>query len=265
VFRRPGRELIRLPGLRWLREIRRRLCIRRCREQACRGGALASWVKARTPLLTRGAEEPIVTSSRSRPTIPKTEVNMRTRKPFFLFLPRRVSLLALGGIVAAVVMSPGAVFAAEEIFLKIEGIKGESSDGPQKNAIVLLSYSQSFTRSPSGGVTANCGAVKVTKQIDRSSAPLIGAVLTGRRFPTAVITFRRSGPEPFEYYKVTLTDVHIESIIQTDASPTDPTSILEQITLTAVTFKFEYTMQSATGAPTAPIVFAWDCVKNSAP
>jgi type VI secretion system secreted protein Hcp len=185
------------------------------------------------------------------------------RKPFIV-VPRRTWPLALAGILAAVVMSPGAAFAAEELFLKIAGIKGESSDDQHKNAIVLLSYSQSFTRSPSGGAIANCGAVKVTKQVDRSSPSLIGAVLTGRRFPTAVITFRRLSPEPFEYYKVTLTEVQIDSITQTDASPTDPTSILEQVALTGATFKFEYTMQSSTGAPTAPVVFAWDCVANKA-
>jgi type VI secretion system secreted protein Hcp len=177
-----------------------------------------------------------------------------------------VSLLArplLAGMLVVGAAAPSAALAAEDLFLKLTGIKGESTDAQHKNEIVLLSYSQSFTQPASaGGGIANCGVVKVTKVIDRSSPALIGAVLTARNIPTAVITFRNSGAAPFEYYKVTLTDVVIQAITQTDASPTDSTTILEQISIIGTTFKFEYTLPTATGSPGVPVVFAWDCAKN---
>jgi type VI secretion system secreted protein Hcp len=180
-----------------------------------------------------------------------------------------VSLLArplLAGMLAAGAAAPGAAFAAEDLFLKLTGIKGESTDDQHKNEIVLLSYSQSFTQPASaGGGIANCGAVKVTKLIDRSSPALIGAVLTARSIPTAVITFRNSGAAPFEYYKVTLTDVVIQAITQIDDSPRDSTTIRESVTMNGATFKFEYTSLTATGLPGVPVVFAWDCARNKVP
>lgn len=168
----------------------------------------------------------------------------------------------LAGMLAAGAAAPDAALAAEDLFLKLTGINGESTDTQHKKEIVLLSYSQSFTRPASGGLIANCGAVKVTKLVDKSSPALIGAVLTGRTIPTAVITFRKSGPEPFEYYKVTLTDVQIEAITQTDASPTDATTILETVSLNGAKFRFEYTPQTAFGGPGVTVVFAWDCITN---
>lgn len=49
------------------------------------------------------------------------------------------------------------------------------------------------------GAQVNCGIVKVTESIDRSSQDLIWGVATGRHFPMAVITFRKAGA-PFDYY-----------------------------------------------------------------
>ena len=187
-----------------------------------------------------------------------TEVNMRKS---FISTPRRAWPLALAGLLAAVAAIPGAAFAAEEIFLNIPGIKGESTDAEHKNEIVLLSYSQSFSSSVGGQLTTNCGPVKVTKVVDRSSPSLIGAVLTAKAFPSIVITFRKSGSEPFEYYKLTLNNAFIESITQTDSSVTDSTTILETVSLSGTVFRFEYTRASSS----PPIVFAWDCARNKIP
>ncbi len=158
--------------------------------------------------------------------------------------------------------SPSA--AAEELFLRLDTIEGESTASGHEKEIVLLSYSQSFTsRSQAHTRPAGCGTVTVTKLIDKASPALIGAVLSARRIPTGVITFRKTGPELFEYYKVTLTDVLLEAITQTDVSPTDPTTILEQVSMRAAKFKFEYTPQTAQGGAGGAVVFGWDCVRGT--
>ena len=183
------------------------------------------------------------------------------RRSLVLLLARPL----LAGMLAAGAAVPSAALAAEDLFLKLPGINGESTDAQHKKEIILLSYSQSFTQPSAGGGIANCGAVKVTKVIDKSSPALIGAVLTARSFPSVVITFRQSGVAPFEYYKVTLSNAIIEAITQTDASPTDSTTILEQLSLIGTAFKFEYTSPTATGQPNSPVVFAWDCARNRVP
>ncbi len=178
----------------------------------------------------------------------------------------------LAGMVAAGAVAPVAAPAADDVFLRITNpnILGESQDTKHKDEIVLLSYSQSFTNpvtagGAGGGGSAgrvNCGAVKVTKILDKASPFLIAGVATGRHYQKAVITFRRAGGNPVEYYTVTLTDVLLDSITQTDASPTDATTILEQVSLTAAKFKFQYTPVDAKGAPGTPVTFSWDCVAN---
>jgi type VI secretion system secreted protein Hcp len=175
----------------------------------------------------------------------------------------------LAGMVAAGAAAPVAAPAADDIFLRIGNIRGESTDDKHKDEIVLLSYSQSFTNPVSGGAAGggsagkvNCGAVKVTKLIDKSSPFLMAGVATGRHYKSAVITFRKAGKEPIEYYTVTLNDVLLDAITQTDASPTDGTTILEQVSMSAAKFKFEYKPLKPDGSPDAAVTFSWDCVAN---
>jgi type VI secretion system secreted protein Hcp len=171
----------------------------------------------------------------------------------------------LAGMVAAGAAAPAAAPAADDVFLMIPGILGEAKDDKHKDEIVLLSYSQSFTNPVTGGGAGggagrvNCGAVKVSKVVDRASPLLIAGVATGKHYSKAVITFRKAGDKPLEYYTVTLTDVMLDSIIQTDASPTDATTILEQLSMTAAKFKFEYKPQKADGSADASITFGWNC------
>lgn len=164
----------------------------------------------------------------------------------------------LAGMVAAGAVAPVAVPAAESIFLKLEGVKGESTDSKHKDEIVILSYTQSWSNG--GGTTrVNCNDVRVSKIIDKSSTALIMGVVTNKHFPTAVITFRTAGKTQLEYYKVTLTEVLLTSITQNDVSPTDATSILEQVTMSAAKFKFEYRPQNPDGSPGAAVTFTYDC------
>lgn len=164
----------------------------------------------------------------------------------------------LAGMVAAGAAAPVAAPAAESIFLKLGDIKGESTDSKHKDEIVILSYTQSWANG--GGTTkVNCNDVRVTKVIDKSSTALIMGVVTNKHYPTAVITFRNAGKSQIEYYKVTLTDVLLNSISQTDTSPTDATSILEQVSMTAAKFKFQYTPQNQDGSPGATLTFVYDC------
>ena len=95
----------------------------------------------------------------------------------------------LAGMVAAGVAAPVAAPAADDVFLNIPGIRGESTDSKHKDEIVLLSYSQSFTNPLTGGGAGgggtgkvNCGAVKATKLVDRSSPLLIAGVATGKHY-----------------------------------------------------------------------------------
>ena len=171
---------------------------------------------------------------------------------------------ALAAGAAAAMTTPATALA--DVFLKLGDIKGESQDDKHKGEIDILSYSQQFSNSAGtgfGGGTGKvtCGAVTVVKNIDISSPEIIGLAVTGRHVPTALITFRTVGGKiPLEYYKVTMTDVLVTSINQSDTA--DPTRIVENVTMLAAKYKFEYTAQQADGGQGATTTFFVDCVNN---
>ena len=178
----------------------------------------------------------------------------------------------LAGMVAAGAATPIAAPAADELFLRIAGIQGESQSKGHEGDINLLSYSQSFTHpavaggAGGGGATGrtNCGEVRVTKIVDRSTPALIGRVVSGKHIQKAVITFRKTGGEQaLEYYTVTLTDVVFTAITQSDASG-DSATILEQLSMSAARFKFDYRPQKADGSAGSALSFGWDCAANKA-
>lgn len=178
-------------------------------------------------------------------------------------------LLLAGALAAAPLPAP----AADDIFLRLEGVKGESIDARHQGDIELLSYTQSFTapaRATTGGGAGTgkttCGPVTITKYVDQSSPDLILFVANGRHIPRAVITFRRPGQPPIEYYKVTLEDVVITEVEQSNSrinfpSPAPPRAI-EKVSLIGARFRFEYAGQLPSGSAGAQPKAGWDCVAN---
>ena len=107
-----------------------------------------------------------------------------------------------------------------------------------------------------------CGAVNVTKLVDRASPDLIAGVATGKHYSSALITFRNAGGAQLEYYKVTLNDVMLNSITQNNASTLDAVTIVESLSMTAAKFKFEYTPQTAAGKGGPTVTFGYHCAAN---
>jgi type VI secretion system secreted protein Hcp len=172
----------------------------------------------------------------------------------------------LAGAVATGAVAPADAVA--EIFLKLQGVDGESTDDKHKGEIEILSYSQAFKSTlaaPGGGGggtgKASCGAVTVVKEIDRSSPVLISSVVAGKHIGKATITFRTvGGDNPLEYYTVVLNDVVVTEIEQQDAA--DPGRIMERVVLAPSKFEFSYRPVNAKGGLGAAVTAGWDCVAN---
>ena len=187
-------------------------------------------------------------------------------------LDPRVACLLLAGTLAAIAAAPAA---ADDVFLKLDGVLGESVDARHKGEIDILSYTHSltgaFARSAAGtGAAAgktSCGPVTVMKYVDVSSPDLILSVANGKHIPKAVFTFRRPGANQFEYYKVTLEDVVITEIEQSESkiNPSNPAAVraMEKVSLIGRLFRFEYVLQAPDGRPGAMPKSGWDCVQNS--
>jgi type VI secretion system secreted protein Hcp len=107
-----------------------------------------------------------------------------------------------------------------DVFLKIEGVEGESSDAKHKNEIEVLSFSWGVTQAITGTVSSSgtfsgqrcdMSALVVQKLFDKSSPKTAQACAAGDHFPSAVLTLCRAGGDKQPYMEYKLTDVMISS------------------------------------------------------
>jgi type VI secretion system secreted protein Hcp len=178
--------------------------------------------------------------------------------------------LLAGAFAATAAAMPGGASAASDIFLKLDGILGESADAKHKDQIEILSFSLGFVNQPTGGAgggagagKVSCGDVVLTKSIDKASPSLIGAVMTGKHIKSGVLTFAAAGGKATQdYYTLSLTDLLVTSIQQSDS--VGGPKVTEQVAISAAKFKFEYKAQKADGSLGPSQVFTFDCKANKA-
>lgn len=155
---------------------------------------------------------------------------------------------------------------AVDMFLKLEGIKGESKDTKHKDEIQIEGFSWGMAQVASMAVGGGGGAGKVsvhdisiTKTVDSATAALMLNCCSGKHIPSGLLTVRKAGEKPLEYLKITLTDVLIASVTQ-GAAGSDQVS--ENVTLNFGKFKMEYQVQKADGSGTPAGEMGWDIKKN---
>jgi type VI secretion system secreted protein Hcp len=128
--------------------------------------------------------------------------------------------------------------AAQDYFLKLAGIPGESLDDKHKDEIDILSWSWGCTQSGTMGAGGGGGAGKVTfadisftAKLSKASPKLALACCTGEHITTpAILTCRKAGKDQQEYLTYKLTDFLISSYHTSggggsDIIPTDTFSI----------------------------------------
>lgn len=160
-------------------------------------------------------------------------------------------------------------FAATDMFLKIDGVRGESVDRVHADEIDVLAWSfgasQSGTKRAGGGGRA--GKVKIqdlsiTKYIDSATPPLMRAVATGERYKQATLTLRRAGThdKQAEYFVITMDQVLVTNVsVGGSAGEDRPT---EDITLNFKKFELRYYPQAADGTARSAIDFAFNIAEN---
>jgi type VI secretion system secreted protein Hcp len=143
--------------------------------------------------------------------------------------------------------------AVVDMFMKIEGIEGESKDEAHKNAIDVLSFSTGLAQTGTGHTGGGSGAGKVafqdfnfTKLVDKSSPKIALACAEGTHIPEAKLIVRKAGGTPLEYYTITLSDCLVSSVTHGGAheSSTLPT---ENVTLNFSKIQYVYQEQDAKG------------------
>ena len=156
---------------------------------------------------------------------------------------------------------------AVDIFLKLDGIKGESADAKHKDEIHIESFSWGMNQTGAHGSGGGGGAGKVsvhdisiTKHVDKSSPLLMLACASGQHIKEALVTVRKAGETPLEYLKIKLTDILISGV-QFAGHGSDLLS--ENVTLNFAKFQTEYQEQGPDGkAKGGPVLMGWDVKAN---
>ena len=131
-----------------------------------------------------------------------------------------------------------------QMFLKLDGITGDSTDDGHKNQIDVSSFAFAVGRGGDGTGSGGRGAagrshlqtMRIDKVYDSASPKLFRAAATGQHIRSAVLTFRRAGDDrDVEFLTYTLSDVQVTSYDQggTDGDARDLGSLEEEVGLTA--------------------------------
>jgi len=124
-------------------------------------------------------------------------------------------------------------------FLKLDGIKGESTDKDHKGEIAIDGFAlsaQGATQASGGGGGAGKVSIQsfsITKKLDKSSPLLFQAAATGKHIKDAVLSFaRKAGGEQKTYLKFEFQSILISSVQDGGASgggaPTEQVSFAFQ-------------------------------------
>jgi type VI secretion system secreted protein Hcp len=110
---------------------------------------------------------------------------------------------------------------AFDVFLKIDGIPGESTDSKHIDWIEIVSFSHkilqpaSATASSSGGATAervNHGLFHVVHLLDKAAPKLAEACCTGKHIKEVIIELWRAGGDKVKYLEIRLEQAIVAGI-----------------------------------------------------
>lgn len=149
---------------------------------------------------------------------------------------------------------------AVDMFLKLDGIDGESLDAKYKGEIDVESFSWGVGRA--GREAAAKPAFQdfaFTTPVGSASSRLFLACASGDRIPTARLTVRTAGGELHELYRIILSDVVVSSYVQ--AASADAALPMEQVSLNFSKIEIDFLAPGPEGA--AGLQAGWDLEQNS--
>ena len=157
---------------------------------------------------------------------------------------------------------------AVDMFLKLDGVKGEAQDSAHKDEIDVLAWSWGASQSGTthagsggGGGKVSVQDLSVTKYTDKASGTLALFVCNGKHIKDAMLVVRKAGEMPLEYIKLKLEDVIVSGLSYGGSGGED--RLTENLTLNFSKFHLEYFMQKPDGAGEVAGECKWDIAANT--
>ena len=135
-----------------------------------------------------------------------------------------------------------------DMFLKVQGVTGETRDADHQGAIDVVSWSwgmesptETMTGLAKGRVVVS--ELHVVKRVDQSSPTLMSYLRQNKVVPLVELTVRKAGEKPLEYFKIELQNAKITSLKAESLSD----ELMEHLNLGFSKLKVIYTPQGKTG------------------
>ncbi len=134
------------------------------------------------------------------------------------------------------------------MFLKMQGVAGESGDAEHKGEVEVVSWSWGM-QAPAAIAGAHAGKstlseLRIVKRVDHSSPTLMKYLRWNKLVSLATLTVRKAGKTPLEYFKIELENVRVTSLtVESEA-----TELVERVHLGFSKVRVTYPPQDATGA-----------------
>lgn len=152
---------------------------------------------------------------------------------------------------------------SNDVFIKINGITGESEDAEHPGEIQvqnwtwkMAQHSSMMSGSGGGAGKASVDDLVFFHQVDRASPNLMTYCLTGKHIDQVVLTMRKAGGVPLDFFRITMYDVIVTGV---EMSPN-----YEQVSLSFARVKEEYIVQNQLGGSKGVVTGTFD-VKGNTP
>lgn len=156
---------------------------------------------------------------------------------------------------------------AADMFLKLDGIKGESLDSKHKDEIEIHSFQFGVHQTGTGASGGGSGAGKasfsdftIVKSADSSSPLLMVNCATGSHIKTGSLTVRKAGGDQQEYYIIKFNEILISNF--TNSGSGDGETPTESVSFNFSKIEFEYKTQKADGTLGGSGKGGWDLKAN---
>ncbi|KGD72611.1 hypothetical protein HA49_18135 [Tatumella morbirosei] len=154
------------------------------------------------------------------------------------------------------------------MFLKPEGVTGESKDAAHEGWIDILSFNWGANQPNNMSVGGGGGAGKVNYQdlhvharIDKAMPTLMLYCSNGKHIPSVEFNVCKAGGTQMVYKKIVLSEVLVTSVQHTGNLDDDTVGI--EYTFQASHVEGTYTQQNDDGTAGADTTFSWDIKKNA--
>ena len=167
----------------------------------------------------------------------------------------------IGGISLLYLLPLFSIRGAVDIFLKLDGIEGESTDTAHGKEIDVLAWSWGasvpITRNAK---TADVGPgnaqdLSVTKYVDKASPKLLINAVTGKHIADGMLVVRKAGATPVEFFTYELTDLLVASLSTGGIAGED--RLTENVTFNFQSIKETYFITDGDGKTTGEKVEAF--------